>query len=371
MPFFLKHYFDPDFDYMHLRPTANEDGSVDHYELNYVQNVVEGQVIAEWAEVAEEDVAEYDERFVFEEKTFPAGRGTGLRRSDPDRLFAATNGYVLYQEGKITVKETLNVRRDVDFNTGNVAFVNKLNVYGSVRAGFEIQAREIDIQGQVEGAVVNAFKHLSCRGGVKGQGRALLEAGKEMRLSFCEFATLKCRGNILVRGALMHSKVFCGERLAVGGRMQGTDVYCHKYVYVGEKLGGGLDADMTILLGYHPTLLYADNELHAELKRLRKELEFSQSQVEKGGFPAKDHGPKVAQLKEEIEEYRRKRVRLWEGIRRTEKLHECKVLVPGSVRSGVEISIGPAYYKVREDMNDVYFYYEDGEVKVGDSAALK
>ncbi|GAB7022767.1 FapA family protein [Salidesulfovibrio brasiliensis] len=371
MPFFLKHYFDPDFDYMKLRPTQNEDGSVDHYELNYVQNVVEGQVIAEWAEVAEEDIAEYDQRFLFEEKKFPAGRGTGLKRNDPDKLFAATNGYVLYQEDRITVKETLNVRRDVDYNTGNVTFVGKLNVYGSVRAGFNIQAREIDIQGQVEGASVHAFKELSCRGGVKGQGKALLEAGANMRLSFAEFATLKCKGNLLVRGSLMHSKVFCGERLAVGGRMQGADVYCHKYVYVGEKLGGGLDADMTILLGYHPIMLYADNQLHEELRRLRRELEHSENQREKGGFLAKKHGPKIEQLREEIEMYRSKRARLWEGIRRTEKLHECKVLVPGSVRSGVEISIGPAYYKVREDMNDVYFYYEDGEVKVGDSAAIK
>jgi hypothetical protein len=371
MPFFLKHHFDPDFDYTRLQPRKHEDGSVDHYQLDYVQNVVEGQLLAELVEVSEEEAEQLEERFVLEEGVFPAGRGTGLRRSQPDKLYAAVNGYVLYMDGRITVKQTLNVRRDLDFNTGNIRFVGSLNVYGSIRAGFDVHAKDIDIQGQLEGATVRTHDQLLCRGGVKGQGRAFLESGGDMKLSFCEMATLKSKRNVLVRGSIMHSKVFCGERLAVGGRMQGSEVYCHKYVYVGEQLGGGLDADMSILLGYHPMMLFVDTNLHARLKRLRADAKHSRNQIEKGGFPAKDHAPKLEETEKQIRECMAKRARLWEGVRRTEKLHECKVMVPGRVRSGVEISIGPAYHKVQEDLEDVFFYYKDGEVKIGDPAAIK
>lgn len=69
--------FDPDLDQHNLKPEEQDDGSVDHYELNLVQNVEAGSIIAEWISVEEgEDV---DPRFISMDKVFPAGKGTGIK----------------------------------------------------------------------------------------------------------------------------------------------------------------------------------------------------------------------------------------------------------------------------------------------------
>ncbi len=44
--YYLRHYFNPDFDYLNLKP-GGDSGSTDVYSLGYVPNVIAGQVLAE------------------------------------------------------------------------------------------------------------------------------------------------------------------------------------------------------------------------------------------------------------------------------------------------------------------------------------
>lgn len=371
MPYYLKHYFDPDFDHTRLAPLEREDGSVDHYELSYVQNVVSGQLLAEVVPLDDAARGKADSRFIQEDELIPAGLGTGLKRSEPEKLFAARDGFVLYEDGLICVRKTLNVRKDVDFNTGNIHFVSNLNVFGTVNTGFSVQARNIDIEGHVQGAAVHALENLSCRSGVKGGGEAFLEAGDDMKLSFCEYATLKAGKSVLVQGSLLHSKVYAGDKLVVGGRMVGCDVYARDYVYVTEQLGGGMGAEISITVGYHPALLYADMELDRRLKAEFNAVQHAEAQVAKGGFTAKEFVPILAEAREELKKIRKRKRRLWETIKRTEHIDKCRVLVPGTVKPGVEISIGNAYLKVDDYYEDVVFYFDDYEVKVAPSSKMK
>lgn len=53
MDMYLRHYFDPNFDYQSLRPTPAGQGDTDCYNLGYVQNVVKGQILAELVPLAE------------------------------------------------------------------------------------------------------------------------------------------------------------------------------------------------------------------------------------------------------------------------------------------------------------------------------
>lgn len=371
MPFYIKHYFDPDFDHTRLAPKEMDDGSVDHYELSYVQSVASGQLLAELIELEDENRDGVDSRFILEEDSIPAGRGTGVRQSEPKKLFAARDGFVLYEDGRICVRKTLNVRHNVDFKTGNIHFVSDLNVFGTVNTGFALKARNIDIEGHVQGSNIHALEQLSCRSGVKGGGQALLESGKDMKLSFCEYATLKAGRNVLIKGACLHSKIYAGNNLAVGSRLIGSEVYARDYVYVGEQLGGGMGAEISITLGYNPALLYADMEIDRRLKKEFEAVRHAEAQVAKGGVQAKEFGRVLEESRVQLEKVRRRKRRLWATINRTEHIHKCKVLVPGVVKPGVEISIGKAYLKVDDYLEDVVFFFEDDEVKVGPSSKLK
>lgn len=366
MPFLLKHHFDPDLDRHNLKPELQDDGSVDHHELNFVQNVEAGSAIAEWVDI-DEGESDIDPRFVHEEKRFPAGKGTGIKRKQPDKLFAAVNGCVGYIDGKITVEESLLIADDIDFHTGNINFIGNLTVGGSIRSGFTAQGRNITVQGQVEGARVEALRDLNCRGGVKGGKEAFLEAGRTIKISFCEFGTLKAGEDVLVKGSLMHSDVYAGRRLAVGGRLTGGNYYCHDYIYVGEQLGGGLGTDTSLILGYNPTLLHADEDYNLRIKKLHDDISMFEKILNKDDESKEELTPKLEAAVKELELLKMLKVKLWEGIHGTENLDNCKILVTGVVKPGVEISIGPAYLKVNDYLEDVYFYYENDEVKIGTS----
>lgn len=368
MPLLLKHHFDPDLDIHHLKPQMQDDGSVDHYELNSVQNVEAGEIIAEWVEIGDEDGEAADPRFVSDEMVFPAGKGTGIKRSDPNKLFAAINGCVAYEDGKIIVKENLTITGDIDFHTGNINFIGNLTVGGSVRSGFTVQGRDISVQGQIEAARIEALHDLNCRGGVKGGKNGFLEAGRNIKVAFCEFGTLKAGEDVLVKGSLMHSDVYAGNRLAVGGRLTGGNYYCHEYVYVGGQLGGGLGTDTYLVLGYNPTLLHADEEYNRRIKKLNESIASYEKLLSKDEDYRAKIEPKLQAATKELELLKMLKFKLWEGIEGTEQIENCKVLVTGVVKPGVEISIGSAYLKVDDYMEDVYFYYENGEVKIGTSA---
>lgn len=256
----------------------------------------------------------------------------------------------------------------MDFHTGNINFIGNLTVGGSVRSGFTLQGREITVVGQIDGARVEALRDLSCRGGVKGGSDAFIESGKSMKLSFCENATLKSGNDILIKGALMHSDVYCGRRLAVGGRLTGGQIFCHEYVYVGGQLGGGLDTVTSLVVGYDPTLLYADAEYNRRIKKLHENITSYEKLMEKDKDSKVEFGPKLEAARRESDLLKMLKVKLWEGIQGTEQVEDCKVLVPGVVRPGVEISIGSAFLKIDDYLEDVYFYYYNGEVAVGASA---
>lgn len=366
MSFLLKHHFDPDLDHDNLTPKQQDDGSVDHHDLSFVQNVEAGCVIAEWVSASEDEDA--DPRFIFENKRFPAGKGTGVKRSRPDQLFAAVNGAVGYKDDKIVVLENLTLPSDVDFHTGNIDFIGNLSIGGGVRSEFAVQGRDIVIQGQIEAAHVAALHSLTCRGGVKGAKQGFLESGKSMKLAFCEYATLKSGEDILVKGALMHSKVYAGRRLAVGGRLTGGNIYSHEYVYVGGQLGGGLDTDTSIVVGYNPLLLHADDNYNLRIKKLHADIASFEKILGKSDDHRLEFEPKLKAAIKELDLLKMLKAKLWEGIYGTERIEECKVLVPGVVKPGVEISIGSAFLKVDDFMEDVFFYLENNEVKIGASA---
>ncbi|MDD4731538.1 MAG: FapA family protein [Desulfovibrio sp.] len=368
MPYYLKQYFDSDFDYMHLQPRQREDGSVDHFDLGYVQNVVQGQILAEFVEVDEDELAGLDPRFVFLEPRFPAGRNTALEKGNPRRLVAACSGYVFNELNRITVKRILNVRRDVDYHTGNIPYVGDMVVHGAVRSGFRVRAAGLRVKGNIEGASVEAIHSIVCESGVKGGNKAFIEAGKSFRCGFCEGATIKTGANFLVEGSCMHSRVFAGGKLAVKGRLTACEAYCFEYAYVGEQLGGGMNAETTILAGYDPMLLYADQKINERIARLHEQIRLSEAHMGKNKAQDKELLEAREGFRKKLALLQRRKTKLWNRIDSTGMLERCRVIVPGSVKPGVEVSIGPAYLKVNDFLENVRFYYENREVKIASPA---
>lgn len=373
MPYLLKHHFDPGFDHRRLSPRERADGGVDHYNLGYVQNVVLDQVLAEIVPLDGDEVPEgTDERFLLDEPVFPAGPGTRVDKANPNHLVAVKNGYVYYdEEDRIAVKGLLNVRRDVDFNTGNVAFVGNVVVHGGVRSGFRLRAVDVRVKDTVEGAKITALGDVVCESGVKGGNEARIQAAGSIKAAFAENAALVADGNVLIEGAAMHCEIFAGHKVAVKGRVTGGEVHCLHYAYIGDRLGGGIGASTEIVAGYDPKLLYADQKLNVRIKELSEELAELREEAAKSEGHAEKLAEPMAAAEKTLASLVTRKVKIWDRIKATETLDTCRIMVQGTVKPGVEISIGPAYLKVDEELEDVRFVFKDNEIRIESPAVEK
>ncbi|WP_029893682.1 FapA family protein [Desulfohalovibrio reitneri] len=370
MPYYLEHAFNPDFDHTRLAPRENQSGRVNHFDLGYVQSVNRGQELARLRRVDEDEAAGLDQRFVLPDRTIPAGPNTEFDPSDADRLLAAASGYVFYEGGRITVKSVLNVRRDVDYHTGNITFAGDMVLHGGVRSGFRLRARNILSKSTVEGARLRARGSIVVETGVKGAEGGYLHAAKSMRLGFCENARLKAGENILVQGAAMHNEISVRGKLVVRGRLVGGVVRGGSFVYVGEQLGGGLSTSTQIVLGYDPFLLHEEEVLGGRVEELEEEMERWEALRRRGGALAEELEGRRLVRAGALEKLKARRARIWERIQAPGSLERCVVVVPGEVRPGAEISIGQAFYGVGDFMENVRFTYEDGRISVSSPALL-
>ena len=167
------------------------------------------------------------------EETLKAGRGVREEvQTDGSVRFVAESDGELIREGSLfSVMNAHTVHGDVDMSTGNVNFPGIVHVTGSIRSGFTVVAEGVLEVGEgVEGALLSSGGTITVVEGVKGEGKAVLRAGKDIQSSFAEQAVLLAVGDVHLRGACVRCQVKCNGKLyldsekgsLVGGEVRAT-----------------------------------------------------------------------------------------------------------------------------------------------------
>lgn len=366
MEMYLRHYFDPNFDYQSLRPAPAGQGDTDCYNLGYVQNVIKGQILAELVPLAE--VEEPLPRFILKEAVLPQGANTRIDPDHPQYLLADANGYVFYYQDKIVVKRLLNVRTDVSFQTGNIFFVGDTVVHKDVKAGFSVQANNVLVHGIVEGGEVRARKDLKVEGGARGGAgnRCLLDSSGSLRVTFAEKIEMRSRGKLLVDNFSAHSSIYVAGDLIIEGMLLGGTCHAARHILVKGNAGNRTGAPTGVHLGYDPHLMRRKEQFEKRLGVLTERISHYEAVV--GHLP-----PDANELTRKLEAARKKRQMLFslqEALSQTMYQEEaaasgCRFIVMGTVFPGVEITIGRAVYKVSTPQEGVYFRLENDEIVSG------
>ncbi|CAK7064807.1 MAG: hypothetical protein DELT_01599 [Desulfovibrio sp.] len=394
MPYYLRHYFQPDFNHVQVRPIPMADGNTDACYLGFVQNVVAGQILAELVPLdddprdAEEalteetyaggygdfikNISRIDPRFIYEEPVFPLGPNCERDIKNPNRIISLINGFCFYHNGLITVKKLLNVRHDVDFRTGNIVFSGNILVHGDVKPGFILTGNDIQVKGRVDGGKIRAGGNIAIHGGLKGSPTALVKAKGTVRLASCEQSRVITSGNLIIDGNCMHSELYVGGSLVVKGRLQGGAVHANGVVFIKDQLGNVQGAPTKISLGYRPIdyLHLRDlNELHRDQTQ---KLQNHVNRARRGPHFAAESAPFMELASQKLAVIKSMQNAAWHRFSQDErKADRTRVIVPGKVYSGVEISIGRAYYKVIDEYTDVFFALHEDEVVSGFPAIAK
>jgi hypothetical protein len=229
------------------KPKIKEDGTVDYHDLDTLNHVKKGDVLAVMKpEVQGKAGTDVFGRNIIPQKARRAGFKYGRNISvseDGLSLLSDVDGHVTLEGGKVFVSNVLVVV-NVDASTGDINYDGNVKVTGNVQAGFSIKASgNVEVDGIVEGANIEAGGNLTLVRGVQGMGKAVLVCSGNLVAKFIESASAVTVGGSIDCDTILHSVVEAragitveGKNgLIIGGDVRSTTLISAKFI--GNEMG--------------------------------------------------------------------------------------------------------------------------------------
>jgi uncharacterized protein (DUF342 family) len=363
---------------LRAKPTLREDGSVDYFHLNLINNVQQGQLLA----TLHKEVQGEPGINVYGENIKPAavkstfikyGKNTVLSE-DKMQLFAATAGHVTVKEGKITVSDVLTVE-NVDVSTGNIECEGSVVVKGVVASNFSVKAGgNIVVKGIVEGATLDAGADVILECGAKAGGN--ITAGGNVVTKFIENATVTARGGITSE-CILHSNVSSGTEITVTGKrgfIAGGKVIAADRI-TAKVLGSEMGANTIIEVGADPQLKIRLKDLQKNITTNSKTLEGIKPTIE--GFSkllkagSKFTPDQIANVKKLMElnktlteQITKDQEEYSELMKKLAESKEADVVVEGTAYPGTTVNIGELSMIVKKPVQYSRFVVKEGDVRL-------
>ena len=362
------------------KPTLNEDGTVDFFRLNNICHCNAGQ---ELARLTPEERGEPGAT-IYNDPIKPAEvRALVLKRTnntsvseDKLTLKADVDGHVSLVDNRVFVANVYTVE-DVNSSTGNIEFEGSVVVRGNVFTNFSIKAKgNIEVQGVVEGAVLESDGDIIINKGMKGMGRGTLKAGNNVISKFIENAKVEA-GGYVSSDAILHSEIIAANEITVTskkGFITGGRVCAGNLVHV-KTLGSEMGSDTIVEVGVDPTMKIRIQRLQKRIAELNKDIKSTQpilntmaQKIASGIKMSPDQIKYVQNLtlenKARTEEVETALDELDELQSQFERSGNAQVIVTGDVYTGTMIAIGDVSMTVRSSMSYCRFIKQGGEVKM-------
>ena len=374
----IKFFFNTD---LTQKPKMNPDGSVDFHHLDLISSVSAGDLLAELTPAVLGkpgiDVCGNLLRPVkVKQKILRVGKNIKLSE-DGLRAYSEVNGHATTEDEQIFVSNTYEVAANVDVSTGDIEYEGNVRVRGNVLTGFRIIAKgDIEVDGVVEGAVLQAGGHIILKRGIQGMERGMLQAGGNVVSRFIESATVEAAGYVSA-DAIMHSNIIAKGDITVDGKkgfITGGVIRSGTMVSA-KTIGSAMGTTTSVEVGIEPAIIAEYQELNKELEVLRDDQERNMvllmalaKRIKLGEKLAPD---KVLQFKKASED---KEIMTRREIEVTERIKILKdaidsyeggiVKVSNTAFPGVKITISNAVYYVKTACIYCRFVKAQGDVKL-------
>lgn len=373
----IEYCFDIDLD---AKPLQKEDGTVDFFNLETINNCKKGDVLARLIPEQQGEMG-YD---VYQnmikphnvKKTILRGNKNAVLSEDKLTITSLVDGHVVLVDDKVFVSDVYEVQ-NVDISTGNIVYDGSVKVNGNVQANFKIVAKgNVVVNGVVEGAYIEAGGDIIIARGMNGMGKGILKADGNIIAQYLQNVNAEAKGYINA-GSILHSKVVAGTEIEVDGKrgiITGGHVIAAKKVTV-NTLGSEMGVSTTLeVVGISPLIKkqYVDNqkEINDIIKVLKDAQVILKNFAEKR---AKGIAINEAQLKYMIDLsqlYKIKNEELAEKNKLNQELQgrftnqsQAIVLVKNVVYPGTTIVIGDVSLNVKTDYHYCRFENVGGSIE--------
>lgn len=254
------------------KPKMNEDGSVDFHNLDVINHVNKGDVLATL------DPVDYGKNGIdvcggmLKPKKVVSKvlkHGSNIHLSDDGcTMYSDVAGHVTLAEDRVFVSDTYDVPADVGVASGDIDYEGNVEVKGNVVTGFTVKAKgDIIVNGVVEGATLIAGGQIILKRGIQGMGKGVLEAKGNIIAKFIENCKVITDGEITT-DAIMHSDVKAKGNITVSGKkgmITGGNIRSTESI-IATTLGSIMGTQTVLTIGIDPVVL-------DELKKVEERLE--------------------------------------------------------------------------------------------------
>lgn len=290
---------------------------------------------------------------------------------------AEIDGVLVFEEGRVSVKDLLEVHGDVEYDTGNIDVDGSLFVHGRVRSGFRVTAgHDLAVSGSIENAEVEVGGSLHAGRGILGGEGGSITVGKDLSAGYTQNARIRCGGDMEIRQSDANSDIRCGGKLtAVQGR---GSLRSGRYVAAGGlevlELGSELSAPTKVTVGANPELLEEARAIADQLKQLRNAKRAAEAEYEALQASSEEEGmdhEKAAHFRALLRAKTERRKRVKELLTRQEEIRATvyasdppQVEVHRCVHQNVTIRILDAVVECEGYDTGVVFRYNAEEHRI-------
>ncbi|WP_051569082.1 FapA family protein [Alkaliphilus transvaalensis] len=363
------------------KPVVLEDGSVDFKHLDIIKNVKQGDLLVEVLPPSD-GVPGINVMGVEvpakkgKEGKFKKGKNT-TESDDGLKLYAAIDGQVRIDDGKVTVSEVYQIQGNVDNSTGNINFNGTVIVNGNVRSGFKISAEgNIEVNGVVEGATLISKGNIILNRGIQGNNAAYLECEGNLVAKYIENSKIKCDGDITA-DFILHSDVVAKGKIILAGKKSlvvGGEIRASEEIRA-RVVGSHMGTLTKLEVGVDPEIRNKYEELKGEALELQKNCENLKKTIDLLNRQAK-----ITPLPQSKEEILIKSIKTYEYLKKKyDLLHEelqlmeeriqnlsmGKVHVEDRIYPGVKVIISNALRYFYDESTCCTLSKKDGEIYIG------
>lgn len=348
-------------------PKTQDAGTVNFKELNFIQNVEAGEILARKipAKVGKAGVNVLGEKIpgiLGKDILLTYGKNTRLNEEDMT-VVASVSGNLEFKENKLSISEVLEIQGDINARTGNIDFIGSVVIHGMVHSGYTVKAvGNIDIKGPVEAAVIESAGDIILQGGIQGKEQGVLKAGGNVITKFVERSIVTAGGNVVTE-SLLHSKIRAGGVVSITagkGTIVGGDIIAVnglEAITVGSPMG----ASTTIKLGAPPEVLAEYKELKEHTAKIEraitdtvKNIRFLQTKQEQEPGSHQGRINTMIRLKMKLErDLKLRKVKLDKLVEIITQATHGTLIVSKVLHSGVKIYIGNEFMQTKSNYENV------------------
>jgi len=366
---------------INLKPKVNEDGSVDFHNLDTVNHVKRGDLLATLIP-ADDGKPGIDVcgNLIKQQKVNHLVLKYGNKiaiNPEGTKIFSEVNGHVSLVDDRVFVSDTLEIPSDVGPSTGDIVYDGNVAIKGSVTSGYTVNAKgDVSVEGVVEAANIYAGGQIILKRGVQGGGKGYLEAGTNVIAKFIESATVRC-GGYLQTDAILHSNVSARGEILVSGKkgfITGGEIHSGSSI-TAKTAGNSMGTKTTLEVGIDPALVEEFRELEKSIPEMTEELDkltkivMNYARRIKNGetFEARvmNNVRESAKRKEFLEQKLEKDMSRYMSL--SEDMEENEggnIIVQGTIYPGCRIIISNVMFFVKSETVHSKFIREGADIKI-------